>query len=141
MELHRCINFLLSAAQHTVFQCLKEELAPYDITPGQYGVLNCLWVHQELSPKQIGELLVLEASSVSSILDRMQKSGLINRDINPDSRRNILVSATEKGKALKKPVEQIVDDINRQVMRGFSKNEQEFLIGALTSISKQQLKA
>ena len=42
MELKECINFLLTTAQHTVFQYLSQRLAPYDITPSQYGILNCL---------------------------------------------------------------------------------------------------
>ncbi|BBP89614.1 hypothetical protein BsIDN1_32320 [Bacillus safensis] len=44
-----------------------------DLTPAQYGVLNCLWREGQLSPKQIGELVYLEASTVSGILDKMQK--------------------------------------------------------------------
>ncbi len=102
MELKECINFLLTTAQHTVFQYLSQRLAPYDITPSQYGILNCLWINDGTClPRQIAELLCLETSTVSGILDRMQKKDLIDRVINPENRREILVMITPKGGSVK----------------------------------------
>ena len=43
MELQNCINYLLTVAQHEVFQAFSNKLAQFNITPGQYGVLGCLW--------------------------------------------------------------------------------------------------
>lgn len=139
MELVRCINFLLSAAQHNVFQYLSSQLAPYGITPGQYGVLNCLWTHKELTPKQIGEILHLEASSISGILDRMQKSGLIERMTDPDNRRAVLVSPTQKAMELQLPVGKIIDEMNTYVMESFSDQEREALLQYLTVIANREL--
>ena len=42
MRLQGCINYLLTVAQHEVFQDFSEGLAPFNITPGQYGVLRYL---------------------------------------------------------------------------------------------------
>ena len=96
MELNNCINFLLSTAQHNVFQYLSSRLSEYGVTPAQYGVMSCLWRYRDLTPKQIGELLHLEASSVSGILERMQNNGLLERNVDPENRRNIRVSPTQK---------------------------------------------
>lgn len=134
MELYSCINFLLSASQHTVFQYLNDQLSAHGITPAQYGVLNCLWSHECLSPKQIGEILRLEASSISSILDRMQKNDLIERNIDPDNRRAILVSATPKAKDMQKPVEKIIDDMNAYFLEPFSEEERDVLLKSLHTI-------
>ena len=139
MELVRCINFLLSAAQHNVFQYLSGQLAPYGITPGQYGVLNCLWTHKELTPKQIGEILHLEASSVSGILDRMQKNGLIERTTDPENRRAVRVSPTQKAMDLQLPIGRIIYDMNAYVMETFSEQEREALLQSLTVIANREL--
>lgn len=139
MELTRCINFLLSAAQHNVFQYLSSRLAPYGITPGQYGVLNCLWTHKELSPKQIGEILHLEASSISGILDRLQKIGLIDRMTDPDNRRAVLVSPTQKAMDLHLPVDKIIKDMNNCVKESFSEEEWETLLQYLSVIANREL--
>ena len=36
MEIHSCINFILSNAQNTVHNYFKRRLQDYDITPSQY---------------------------------------------------------------------------------------------------------
>ena len=140
MELKECINFLLTTAQHTVFQYLSQRLAPYDITPSQYGILNCLWINDGTClPRQIAELLCLETSTVSGILDRMQKKDLIDRVINPENRREILVMITPKGEALKTPVLKIIDEVNEEVLKDFSPKETEFIRKSLRQIAQKAL--
>ena len=140
MELKEGINFLLTTAQHTVFQYLSQRLAPYDITPSQYGILNCLWINDGTClPRQIAELLCLETSTVSGILDRMQKKDLIDRVINPENRREILVMITPKGEALKAPVLKIIDEVNEEVLKDFSPKETEFIRKSLRQIAEKAL--
>lgn len=140
MELKECINFLLTTAQHTVFQYLSQRLAPYDITPSQYGILNCLWINDGTClPRQIAELLCLETSTVSGILDRMQKKDLIDRVSNPENRREILVMITPKGEALKTPVLKIIDEVNEEVLKDFSPKETEFIRKSLRQIAEKAL--
>ena len=140
MELKECINFLLTTAQHTVFQYLSQRLAPYDITPSQYGILNCLWINDGTClPRQIAELLCLETSTVSGILDRMQKKDLIDRVINPENRREILVMITPTGEALKAPVLKIIDEVNEEVLKDFSPKETEFIRKSLRQIAEKAL--
>ena len=140
MELKECINFLLTTAQHTVFQYLSQRLGPYDITPSQYGILNCLWINDGTClPRQIAELLCLETSTVSGILDRMQKKDLIDRVINPENRREILVMITPKGEALKAPVLKIIDEVNEEVLKDFSPKETEFIRKSLRQIAEKAL--
>lgn len=140
MELKECINFLLTTAQHTVFQYLSQRLAPYDITPSQYGILNCLWINDGTClPRQIAELLCLETSTVSGILDRMRKKDLIDRVINPENRREILVMITPKGEALKAPVLKIIDEVNEEVLKDFSPKETEFIRKSLRQIAEKAL--
>ena len=140
MELKECINFLLTTAQHTVFQYLSQRLAPYDITPSQYGILNCLWINDGTClPRQIAELLCLETSTVSGILDRMQKKDLIDRVINPENRREIHVMITPKGEALKTPVLKIIDEVNEEVLKDFSPKETEFIRKSLRQIAEKAL--
>lgn len=139
MELENCINFLLSTAQHNVFQYLNSQLAEYGITPAQYGVMNCLWKYRDLTPKQIGELLHLEASSVSGILERMQNNGLLERNVDPENRRTIRVSPTQKTLDLQPAIEKIILHMNQLVMEPFTQQEQEQIRRSLTVIGNREL--
>lgn len=127
MKMTECINYLLSVSQNVVFRYFSQRLAVYDITPSQYGVLNCLWNDGPLTPSQIGAKLYLEASSVSGVLDRMQKSALIERSAVPENRRMVLVSPTKKAVDMREGVDQIVQDMNRHFLGHFLPDEQRRL--------------
>ena len=102
MQLEQCVNYLLTAAQHSVFQKMTDKLSTFDITPVQYGALYCLWETNKQSPKEIAEVLRLENSTISGILERMEKKGLIERSISKEDRRFIRVHLTGKRKGIKR---------------------------------------
>lgn len=136
MEVTSCINFLLGAAQNKVFKYFSKRLSEFGITPSQYGVLSCLWENGDLTPSQIREILILEASSVSGILDRMQKNELIDRHIDPNNRRAIIVSPTEKSNKIRKDIEIIVQEMNDKFLSPFKANEKDILLNALSQLIK-----
>lgn len=52
MELTQCINYLLTTAQHKVFQEMSSRLEKFDVTPVQYGVMYCLWIEGKTKTKR-----------------------------------------------------------------------------------------
>lgn len=134
MDYSRCINFLLTISQHEVFLIFSENLSQFNITPGQYGVLACLWKHGTLTPKEIAGILRVENSTISGVLDRMQKRGLIDRILDPNNRRSIRVQPTEKAMALKEPVQAEIEKLNDQVFKSFTPEERETLLNLLTKL-------
>lgn len=127
MQLEECVNYLLTTAQHSVFLKMTEKLSVFDITPVQYAVLYCLWENDKRSPKEIAERLKLENSTISGILERMEKKGLIERSISKEDRRYIQVMLTEKGANLKDAVLTAVEEVNNEVMSVFSDKDREML--------------
>ncbi|MGN0204048.1 MAG: MarR family winged helix-turn-helix transcriptional regulator [Coprococcus sp.] len=127
MELNQCINYLLTTSQHKVFQEISRRLEPFDVTPIQYGVMHCLWKGEKTTPKEIASELKLENSTISGILDRMEKKGLLNRHVSVEDRRYIEVVLTEKGKSLEEPILKIIDEANHDIMIDIPEDEQEIL--------------
>ena len=115
---------------------MSARLLPYDITPGQYGILNCLWREETMNPKDMAQILGLETSTISGVLDRMQKKGLIDRVISPEDRRCVQVILTQKGIALEKPVLDVVAEVNQIVLSRFPQADAETLTDCLRVISQ-----
>lgn len=135
LELNQCINYLLTTSQHRVAQAMTARLSEYDITPVQYGVLYCLWVDKKKSPKEIADTLHLETSTISGILERMEKKDLILRNISREDRRYIEIVLTDKALALKEPVLSTVEQINAEVMTDIPEKQQEELKTLLRAIA------
>lgn len=127
MELDQCVNFVLTKAQNSVQQLFKAELAPYGVTPGQYGVLKCLWDQNGLTAKQLAERLYLDSSTITGILDRMENKGLINRYHDARDRRALCVMITTVGQELQEPVTQAIINANKKVLQNFDKEASEIL--------------
>ena len=136
MELKECMNFLLSVSQNKVFKYFSKLLEEYGLTPAQYGVLNCLWSEGQLSPKQIGEFMYLEAPTISGILDKMQKAGFIERSVDPENRRNVLVVATQKSMEIQDKVEGATLQMNDTALQNLSASDQAVLMKSLDTIIK-----
>ena len=76
--------------------------------------------------------------TISGVLDRMEKRGLIDRVLNPTNRRSISVKATKEGLSLKEPVQALIDQLNDQVLSIFSPQEKDELIGLLNRMCDQK---
>ena len=124
MELTQCINYLLTTAQHKVFQEMSSRLEKFD-------VMYCLWIEGKTKPKEIAAELKLENSTISGVLERMEKKELIERQVSKEDRRFIEVVLTEKGKALQNPILATVEEVNKDVLSEMSQEEQSELKKAL----------
>ncbi|MBI6872359.1 MarR family winged helix-turn-helix transcriptional regulator [Clostridium aciditolerans] len=139
MELNECINFLLTKAQHTVFQYLKTNLAQFDVTPVQYGILKCLWDEDGQTPKQIARTLSLDGSTITGILDRMENKNLVRRTPDPDDRRTLKVVITNQGRELRECIEEVIEEVNKRILEIFTSEEQEQLKKFLEQIANRQV--
>lgn len=141
MSLDNCINYLLTGAQHNVFQYMKKNLSQFDLTPIQYGVLGCIWEFDMHNPKEIAEHMGIENSTISGILERMENKGLIKRTIDSSDRRYIHIELTEQSKELEVPVRTVVEKVDKRVMSQFTKEEVITIKEILRRINKDDLEA
>lgn len=75
------------------------------------------------NPKEIAEFLKVEDSTISGLLDRMESKGLLTREIDLYDRRHIMIRLTEQANALQPHVIEIVEQVNQDVLTGFSEEE------------------
>ena len=137
-SLDNCINYLLTGAQHTVFQYMKKNLNKFDITPIQYGVLGCIWEFDMHNPKEIAAHLGVENSTISGILERMENKGLIRRMIDSTDRRFLHIELTDHSKSLVVPVRAVVTELHNNVLAQFSEDEINTLKDMLRRIYAQE---
>lgn len=128
MEINSCINFILTNAQNAVHNYFKRQLQDYDITPSQYALLHCLHVQDGLTPSQLAQALRLDTSSITGILGRLEKKGLIDRIYSQEDRRSVSIHLRDEGKALSTQVDRVIEEANAKILDGLDpKLYQQFL--------------
>ena len=77
-----------------------EEVLEHKLTPKQALVIEHVQQHGTLTVNELAEKMNVTASAISQLLTKLEKEHYINRSINPNSRREIIVTLGMKGKAL-----------------------------------------
>lgn len=134
MEINTCINFILSNAQNAVHNYFKRQLQDYDITPSQYALLHCLYVQDGLTPSQLAQALRLDTSSITGILGRLEKKGLIDRVYSQEDRRSVSIHLRDEGKALWAQVDRVIDEANDKILDGLDPELYEHFLSIIHAI-------
>jgi DNA-binding MarR family transcriptional regulator len=87
-------------AQQILLAQVDAVVKPYGLTFARYEALVLLTFSRagELPMSKIGERLMVHPTSVTNTVDRLQKSGLVDKRPNPNDGRGTLASITEKGR-------------------------------------------
>lgn len=104
MKIYDCMNILLTRAQQVVSQKYKEALADYELNPMHYATLKCLWEFGNLTPGQLSEAAFIDRPSMTSVLDKLERSGYIERVPDHYDRRSIRIYLTPNGEGIKEQV-------------------------------------
>ena len=102
LQLDNQICFRLYTAARLITQAYTPILTALGITYPQYLVLMVLWENDNQPVNDIAHRLHLETNTVTPLLQRMEKLGLVNRKKGEQDKRQQIVSLTKKGKALEK---------------------------------------
>lgn len=95
---------LIIAVMATANTFLREShqlFRPHGLTEAQFNVLNILSEAPEgMSQRELSDLLVVDRSNTTGLLDRMEKNGWVRRKDHPEDRRVYLVTLTADGRKL-----------------------------------------
>jgi MarR family transcriptional regulator, organic hydroperoxide resistance regulator len=100
LKLSNQLCFPMYAASRLITREYQPFLEALGITYPQYLVLMVLWEHGEKTVNDIAQTLLLNTNTITPLLKRMEKMGLIERERSLQDERKILVYVTEKGKDL-----------------------------------------
>ncbi|MEV4755541.1 MarR family transcriptional regulator [Micromonospora sp. NPDC049559] len=125
LTLRRQVCFPLYAASRAVTDLYRPILDEFGLTYPQYLVLLVLWEHPDepQTVKRIGECLHLDSGTLSPLLKRLERGGLVTRSRSPRDERSVEVGLTEAGRALRDRVE----DVPGRIQRGTGLSEAELV--------------
>lgn len=135
------LHYLIMANQMLVQRGLLERLKETGLTIGQPKVLDYLKDHDGSNQKEIARACFFEAGSLTSILNRMEEKGLVERRMLNGNRRSFHVFLTESGKKNQKLVEEMFAEIEKDALAGISSEEFEAFMAVYQKIYENLLQA
>ncbi len=93
--------FALYSTSRAITKKYAELLASLQVTYPQYLTLLTLWENDGMSVNQLAQALEMEGATMTPLVQRMEKLGLVVRERNSDDERRVNVMLTEKGSNLR----------------------------------------
>ena len=108
--------FRLYTASRLLTQAYHPLLSRFSLTYPQYLVLLVLWEKDAQPVNDIARRLLLETNTVTPLLQRMEKAGIITRKRGEEDGRQMIVSLTEEGRALQKKLADVPRTVGGEVL-------------------------
>lgn len=128
----------LTARIHTLSQRVLAKILKKncvnEINPAQGRIFFALWQKDGISIRELAQKTSLEKSTLTSMLDRLEKNGFIQRVPSKDDRRKILIKLTEKDREMQAVYTQICGEKLELFYKGFTEKEIDKFEGYLSRI-------
>lgn len=116
------------------FDRMLDEAGIEAFNGAQGRILYVLWQEDGVTISQLSSRTSLANTTLTSMLDRLEHSGLITREASPKDRRALLIRLTDAARALQADYERISQQMNDLYYEGFTEDEVRQLEGYLTRI-------
>ncbi len=116
LKLDNQLCFRLYTAARLVTSAYTPYFKEFGITYPQYLVLMVLWEQDNRVISEITDILRLETNTVTPLLQRMEKQGLIVRQKSKADSRQRIVSLTKEGKKLEEQIKEVPNCLARQIV-------------------------
>ncbi len=116
LKLDNQLCFRLYAASRLVTQAYHPFLSELGITYPQYLVMMVLWERDGQPVNDLAKRLHLETNTVTPLLQRMEKQGLVRRSRGVRDARQVIVSLTETGREMESRATEIPAALSSRIV-------------------------
>ncbi len=129
LKLRNQLCFPLYACSRETIKLYKPHLDKLDLTYTQYITMLVLWEKGQMTVKELGNCLYLDSGTLTPLLKKLEEKGLVDRKRSTADERNLIVSITPAGEAMKDQALQIPAEMVKCV--NLEPEERKVLYGLL----------
>ena len=132
----QALFFLIKRTSKAFRRRLNRSLseAGHDITGEQWRILRCLWYKDGLRQQDLAERVNKDKTSITRIIDSMEKRDLVVRIPDRLDRRQKLIYMTNKGKRLREESMKVVKKTSLEAQQGIESEHLDVFRDVLTKI-------
>ena len=110
------------------------------LMPGQPKILEYLWFHDGASQKDISRECIIDKSTVTSLLKRMEKLDLIRKETRPDDQRGVSIFLTDRGWEKAREIRKVIYATDDAMWQGIPEEEKRQFMQTFHKIIANQKK-
>ncbi|MFP5438089.1 MAG: MarR family winged helix-turn-helix transcriptional regulator [Bacteroidia bacterium] len=125
MPLEKQVVMNLMHTTRLVGEMVQDTMKAHDLSPEQFNVLRILR-GQKGKPANmcvIQERMIAKTSNTTRLVDKLLLKGLVSREVCPGNRRKMEIGITEKGLALLRELDPVVDEAETRFAQNLTQDE------------------
>lgn len=134
------LHILLMLGFHRSNREIARRIKREGLMPGQPKILEYLWFHDGASQKDISRECIIDKSTVTSLLKRMENLDLIRKETRPDDQRGINIYLTDKGWEKAKEIRKVIYATDDAMWQGIPEEEKQQFMRTFHKIIANQKK-
>jgi DNA-binding MarR family transcriptional regulator len=135
------IGYVISRSCHIMRKAFHSTFgrAGHEITPEEWGLLNRLWERDGQRQAELADATIRDRTTVTRLLDGMVNKGLVRRETDPDDRRAVQTWLTPEGRALRRELIPLTEELLHRALDGIAKRDLEITIATLRRVQANLL--
>jgi len=134
---------LVRDAGRSCVRALQMSLAEHSISFGHWTFLRILWQTDGLTQRDLSNKAGVMEPTTFTALRAMEKLGYITRKQTPTNKKNVYIWLTIKGRALKKKLEPLAEEVNRVAIQGVTASDiaatRKTLLAIIENLAQEEL--
>lgn len=132
---------LFHQSYDSMLQCQEKVCSTYGLTSKQHATLITIKeLPKPVTIKDLADCFDRDSTSITFIIDRLEKTGLVTRVRDLKDRRSLRVAVTPKGNILLKKAAHAVYELAKDIMTTLSPQELSTLIGLMEKLQERTYK-
>ncbi len=129
---------LLHHTYNSIMKCSEEKFSKVDMLPQQYLVLRAIrYINGTVTPTVVANFLDRKPHSISLIVDRMEKGGLVKRVKDLEDRRVVRLIITPEGNKRYEQVDEPANELPKEILSVLTQEELSTLTKLLEKVRER----
>ncbi|MCL7746095.1 MarR family winged helix-turn-helix transcriptional regulator [Halalkalibacter alkaliphilus] len=125
---------VMTRAIQAITKRVEEDIKGYGLNPTEFGVLELLYSKGDQPIQKIGQKVLLASSSITYVVDKLEKKQYIKRQPCPKDRRVTYATITEEGTQLMQEIFPKHKEAIEEIFGGLKAEEKELMIEQLKKL-------
>ncbi|MBB3273861.1 homoprotocatechuate degradation operon regulator HpaR [Pseudomonas monteilii] len=130
------LTLSLLQAREAAMAFFRPLLNEHDLTEQQWRVIRILKQHSELENYQLAELACILKPSMTGVLGRLERDGLVRRQKAAQDQRRVFVTLTERGEACFASMKEGMEANYQKIQAQFGEEKLQQLMGLLNDLKR-----
>lgn len=100
-KLKNQLCFSLYVCSKEIIRLYRPLLEPFGLTYTGYITMMALWETDNITVKELGEMLFLDSGTLTPLLKKLEALGYVKRERRPENERLVFITLTDSGRELK----------------------------------------